>query len=95
LVTDALSYWLHRLEHNVPLLWRWVHQAHHSAERLDIAGAGYFHPFDITTSVLLSTLTAAMLGVSADAAALGGYLGFSYAMFPASQTSARRAGSAT
>ncbi|HXK17563.1 MAG TPA: sterol desaturase family protein [Polyangiaceae bacterium] len=80
-VTDTLSYWLHRLEHNVHFIWRWVHQAHHSAERLDIAGAGYFHPFDITITVLLTTLTAAALGVSPDAAALGGYIGFFYAMF--------------
>jgi sterol desaturase/sphingolipid hydroxylase (fatty acid hydroxylase superfamily) len=80
-VTDSLSYWVHRLEHNSHFLWRWVHQAHHSAERLDIAGAGYFHPFDITLTVLLTSLTAAALGVTADAAALGGFIGFAYAMF--------------
>jgi sterol desaturase/sphingolipid hydroxylase (fatty acid hydroxylase superfamily) len=81
IVTDSLSYWVHRLMHNVHFLWRWSHQAHHSAERLDIAGAGYFHPFDITITVLMSTLAAAALGVSPDAAALGGYIGFLYAMF--------------
>lgn len=80
-VTDSLSYWLHRAQHNSHFLWRWMHQAHHSAERLDIAGAGYFHPFDILSQVLLTTLTAAALGVTADAAALGGYIGFFYAMF--------------
>jgi sterol desaturase/sphingolipid hydroxylase (fatty acid hydroxylase superfamily) len=80
-VTDSLSYWVHRLFHNVHFLWRWVHQAHHSPERLDIAGAAYFHPFDITLSVALTTLTSIALGVSADAAALGGFIGFLYAMF--------------
>jgi sterol desaturase/sphingolipid hydroxylase (fatty acid hydroxylase superfamily) len=80
-VTDFFSYWLHRLLHNVHFLWRWTHQAHHSAERLDIAGAGYFHPFDIALSTALTALSAAALGVSADAAALAGYIGFFYAMF--------------
>jgi sterol desaturase/sphingolipid hydroxylase (fatty acid hydroxylase superfamily) len=80
-VTDAAGYWLHRLMHNVHFIWRWTHQVHHSAERLDIAGAAYFHPFDIALTVVLTTLTAAALGVTADAAALAGYLGFFYAMF--------------
>lgn len=80
-VTDMLSYWVHRLLHNVHFLWRWTHQAHHSAEVLDIAGAAYFHPLDIALSVLLTTLTSAALGVSPDAAALAGYIGFFYAMF--------------
>jgi sterol desaturase/sphingolipid hydroxylase (fatty acid hydroxylase superfamily) len=80
-VTDMISYWVHRLLHNVHFLWRWTHQAHHSAERLDIAGAAYFHPFDIALTVALTTLTAAALGVSPDAAALGGFIGFFYAMF--------------
>lgn len=80
-VTDFLAYGLHRLMHNVHFIWRWTHQAHHSAERLDIAGAAYFHPFDIALTVLLTTLTAAALGVTADAAALAGFIGFFYAMF--------------
>lgn len=80
-VTDFLSYGLHRLMHNVHFIWRWTHQAHHSAERLDIAGAAYFHPFDIAITTALTTLTAGALGVSADAAALAGFIGFFYAMF--------------
>jgi sterol desaturase/sphingolipid hydroxylase (fatty acid hydroxylase superfamily) len=80
-VTDTLAYWVHRLMHNVHFVWRWTHQVHHSAERLDIAGAGYFHPLDIMLTVALTTLTAAALGVSPDAAALAGFIGFFYAMF--------------
>lgn len=80
-VTDFASYWVHRLMHNVHFIWRWTHQAHHSAERLDIAGAAYFHPFDITITVGLTTLTSIGLGVTADAAALAGFIGFLYAMF--------------
>jgi len=80
-VTDFLAYAVHRSMHSVHFIWRFTHQAHHSAERLDIAGAAYFHPLDITITVLLTTLTAAALGVSPDAAALGGFIGFLYAMF--------------
>lgn len=80
-VTDFFAYWLHRLMHNVHFVWRWTHQVHHSAERLDIAGAAYFHPLDISLTVALTTVTALALGVSADAASLGGFIGFLYAMF--------------
>jgi len=80
-LTDFFSYWLHRLMHNWQFLWRWTHQVHHSAERMDIAGSAYFHPFDITLTVALTTLCALALGLSADAAALAGFIGFAYAMF--------------
>ncbi len=36
-LADVASYGIHRLMHNVPLLWRWTHQMHHSAERVDVA----------------------------------------------------------
>src|SRR5258706_3595497 len=38
LAADLFWYGVHRVLHNVPLLWRWTHQLHHSAERIDIAG---------------------------------------------------------
>lgn len=80
-ITDVCLYWLHRLMHNVHFIWRWTHQLHHSAERLDIAGAAYFHPLDISLNVVVTCLVAALLGVSPDSAALAGFLGFLYAMF--------------
>lgn len=81
LVGDIVSYGLHRLMHNWPFLWRWTHQMHHSAERVDIAGGAYFHPFDITLQVGVTTVATLMLGISPDAAALAGYVGFVVAMF--------------
>lgn len=80
-VADFFAYWLHRLMHNVHFVWRWTHQTHHSVERLDIAGGVYFHPFDIALTSGTTALSACLLGVSADAAALGGFIGFFYAMF--------------
>src|SRR5262245_22905380 len=52
LASEFLAYWLHRSMHRFMTLWRWTHQMHHSAERVDVAGAVYFHPFDTTLFVL-------------------------------------------
>jgi sterol desaturase/sphingolipid hydroxylase (fatty acid hydroxylase superfamily) len=76
ILSDAVSYGVHRTLHTVPFLWRWTHQMHHSAERVDIAGSAYFHPLDITIQIGAPTLATLLLGLSPDAAALAGYLGF-------------------
>jgi sterol desaturase/sphingolipid hydroxylase (fatty acid hydroxylase superfamily) len=81
LVSELLAYVVHRTMHRVPFIWRWTHQMHHSAERMDVAGAAYFHPFDISINVLALTAALALLHVGADAAALAGYLGFCFAIF--------------
>jgi sterol desaturase/sphingolipid hydroxylase (fatty acid hydroxylase superfamily) len=55
--------------HNTPTLWRWFHQMHHSAERVDIWGALYFHPFDTLGFTLVGSLALVLgFGVSAEAA---------------------------
>ena len=81
LASDLVAYGVHRLLHNVPFLWRWTHQMHHSAERLDIAGGVYFHPLDIAAQVGATSLAVLLLGLSADAAALAGFVSFLAAMF--------------
>ncbi|WP_129794113.1 sterol desaturase family protein [Sphingosinicella sp. CPCC 101087] len=59
----------HRTMHNVPFLWRWFHQMHHSAERVDIWGAFYFHPLDMLGWTLLGSLCLVLgFGISAEAA---------------------------
>ena len=59
----------HRTMHNTPFLWRWFHQTHHSAERVDIWGALFFHPFDIIGWALVGSLALVLgFGVSAEAA---------------------------
>lgn len=78
---DALSYGLHRLQHRWQALWRWTHQMHHSAERVDVLGAAYFHPFDIGLQAVVSTLVVLALGVTPDAAALGGVTAVLLAVF--------------
>jgi len=78
---EILAYFVHRGMHNVHFVWRWTHQMHHSAERMDIPGAAYFHPFDIALQAGIGSLAPALLGASADAAALAGFIGFAAAMF--------------
>lgn len=62
------GYAWHRTVHHVGPLFRWFHQIHHSAERLDVAGAVYFHPFDVIAfSFATSFVPFVVLGVSAEA----------------------------
>lgn len=75
-VTDLIGYVFHRVMHNVPWLWRWTHQMHHSAERIDVAGAAIFHPLEIAMFTVLTTLVVIVLGVTPAAAAFAGYVGF-------------------
>jgi sterol desaturase/sphingolipid hydroxylase (fatty acid hydroxylase superfamily) len=80
LVTQLAAYWWHRTLHRVHWLWRWTHQMHHSAERLDISGAFYFHPFDIAAFTVVTTGVPMALGVAPEAAALVGVIGLVYAI---------------
>jgi len=59
----------HRTMHNTPFLWRWFHQMHHSAERVDIWGALYFHPFDTLGFTFVGSLMLVLgVGIGAEAA---------------------------
>src|SRR6185295_10695600 len=81
IVVDFLVYWQHRLKHRIALLWR-VHQMHHSVERLDAAGAFYFHPIDLMIVTLASSFVASIVvGVSAPAATAVGMFGLFTSLF--------------
>lgn len=81
LVGDLISYVWHRATHRLPWLWRWTHQMHHSAERVDVGGAFYFHPFDILAYALLGSVAGTLLGVVPEAAALASLAMFAMAVF--------------
>ncbi len=69
LVLELAIYVWHRTMHNVPILWRWFHQMHHSAERVDIWGAFYFSPLDMLGWAFLGSLALVLgFGISAEAA---------------------------
>jgi sterol desaturase/sphingolipid hydroxylase (fatty acid hydroxylase superfamily) len=78
---DLAFYGLHRLMHNVSWIWRWSHQMHHSAERVDMLGSNYFHPFDFALQIVVSTLPVMLMGLSPDAAALAGLIGYFFGNF--------------
>jgi sterol desaturase/sphingolipid hydroxylase (fatty acid hydroxylase superfamily) len=79
---EFIGYWVHRLHHRVGFLWRWIHQTHHAAERVDIFGAGFFHPFEMIESTLLPMLfCGVLLGLNSEAVALVGAWGAFNAFF--------------
>jgi sterol desaturase/sphingolipid hydroxylase (fatty acid hydroxylase superfamily) len=70
-VLELVVYWYHRMAHRVPFLWRWLHQMHHSAERVDIWGALYFHPLEIIAQTLTGgAVLTLVLGLDPRAAVL-------------------------
>jgi len=60
-VYDGLMYFWHRAMHRSEVLWRIFHQFHHSAERVDTAGAFYFHPADMVGWTLLGSIAGVLL----------------------------------
>jgi sterol desaturase/sphingolipid hydroxylase (fatty acid hydroxylase superfamily) len=73
---------LHRSYHHVDLLWRWVHQLHHSPIRLDAAGAVVFTPLEIGLNVAMFQLVIVfVLGLDPLAAAIVGYVAVFYGLF--------------
>lgn len=71
LVYEAVAYVWHRSMHAVPALWRGAHQMHHSAERLDTAGAFYFSPLDMVGWTLVGSVSmVVVLGLTPEAATI-------------------------
>lgn len=69
LVLELGVYAWHRTMHRTDLLWRWFHQMHHSAERVDIWGAFYFSPLDMVGWTFLGSLCLVLgFGLGAEAA---------------------------
>lgn len=62
-------YWWHRARHESPLLWRILHQVHHSPTRIETLTAFYKHPLEIATdSILSSAILYLLLGASPEGA---------------------------
>jgi sterol desaturase/sphingolipid hydroxylase (fatty acid hydroxylase superfamily) len=73
---------VHRAYHRDPLLWRTVHQLHHSPQRLDIPGAVLFTPLEVIINVVVTfTLMVFVLALDPLAAAIVGYIAVFYGLF--------------
>jgi sterol desaturase/sphingolipid hydroxylase (fatty acid hydroxylase superfamily) len=59
---DGWMYLWHRLNHRVPLFWRF-HQVHHSDNRLDTTTTFRFHPGEILLSNFFNLFIFALLGM--------------------------------
>ena len=71
-VIGVLAYeagvWIwHRGLHGSGTLWRYLHQWHHSAERLDTWGAFWFSPLDMVGWTALFSLALTLVGLSPSA----------------------------
>ena len=61
LLTDFFAYWMHRLFHRVPFLWRF-HAVHHSPTYVRWSTAGRVHPLNETANYLVGILPCLLLG---------------------------------
>jgi len=70
LALTFVFYWWHVARHRSDFLWRWLHQMHHSAQRLELLTAFYKRPAEIVTDSLISSaLLYVVLGLQPMAAA--------------------------
>ena len=64
-------YWWHRARHEIPVLWRWFHQVHHSPARIEVVTSFYKHPFEIAVNGFLSSfILHVLVGLSPASAAV-------------------------
>lgn len=79
-VFELVGYLWHRVRHT-SLFW-WLHQLHHSAERLDVFGSALFHPLEIALNSFISSLVGFLvLGLSPSAAMLVGFFSVGMGIF--------------
>ncbi len=63
LLCEFCFYWLHKITHEWPSLWR-LHEIHHAAERVYWANSGRFHFFDAVLGSIAYLLPLIVLGTS-------------------------------
>jgi sterol desaturase/sphingolipid hydroxylase (fatty acid hydroxylase superfamily) len=70
-VHTFVYYWWHRFRHDVGPLWRWVHQVHHSPQRIEVITSFYKHPIELAINgVLSSVVLYAIVGLGPEAGTL-------------------------
>ena len=62
-LTDLVQYWVHRLFHSIPALWRF-HAVHHSAQAMDWIAGARMHFFEILALRSTTVIPMIVLGFS-------------------------------
>jgi len=71
LVITFIYYWWHRARHESDVLWRRLHQVHHSAQRIEIITSFYKHPIEqLVNGILSSAIVYGLIGLDTRAAAI-------------------------
>ncbi|HEX5223181.1 MAG TPA: sterol desaturase family protein [Verrucomicrobiae bacterium] len=65
-LTDLVQYWVHRLFHRVPFLWRF-HAVHHSARSMDWMAGARMHFLEILVLRAMTVIPMFVLGFGTDA----------------------------
>jgi sterol desaturase/sphingolipid hydroxylase (fatty acid hydroxylase superfamily) len=68
LAQSFAAYWVHRLMHATPLLWR-VHRVHHADSWVDVSTSLRNHPLELLLTVPTSSLVVLILGAPVSAVA--------------------------
>ncbi|MFT3924258.1 MAG: sterol desaturase family protein [Myxococcales bacterium] len=55
-VVTFVFYWWHRARHRSDVLWRYLHQFHHSPQRLEAITAFYKHPLELVSNSMITSL---------------------------------------
>src|SRR6056300_700985 len=63
IIVDVFLYWWHRLNHEIPFLWRF-HHVHHLDETLDISSGVRFHFGEVILSALVRSLLIILFNIS-------------------------------
>lgn len=81
-LTSFVFYWWHRATHLYDLLWRFFHQLHHSAQRVEALTAFFAHPLDSAAAVIISSFSSyIVLGATPLAAAIALFLTGAFDLF--------------
>ena len=71
IVLTFVYYWWHRVRHTSNVLWRYLHQFHHSARRIEVITSFYKSPIELVLNSLISSaILYTILGISAEGVAL-------------------------
>jgi sterol desaturase/sphingolipid hydroxylase (fatty acid hydroxylase superfamily) len=55
LAITFVYYWWHYWRHRSKFLWRWLHQVHHSPQRIEVITSFYKHPLELLANGVLSS----------------------------------------